>query len=606
MEQERKGSLNFGIAVRRALEAIAKSDILTTLNQFSYAIRIAPKDAGAAMFFQAASGVLQGLALVTLIPVFKSISAAELTTQTWAHTENRQWVFGFGVGAFILIGWLAAGSKFLASYFNGNLRPKIERALHSRMLESFCAVPWERYNELRIGGATKALVADGENFSRGAQWLISSLSHASAMAALLGTAFLIKPVLAMVCLACFALLRLTRGLFSRQTKNSANELDQFLRLHAETTAEVLSGMKYFRLSGSTTYAMRKVRESFNHFQRHYLLTVLSHVSAQLLLELGAVLIIGILLVALEHQRGPLGEEMAFLGLLIRMMPYAINTQKNFHSAKEYQYAAVGWLRLYGQLQVRKQVRCPKVAATFDRKLAFREVSYGYPDKAGDTAIHKVSFSLSKKDSVAIVGASGSGKSTLLDLVTGLLEPQSGEISLDGIPLSDVDMEDWRKRIGFVPQNCPLFHGTILNNLALGETHPNEAKAKKALESAGAMSFIERLPLGIHSEIGEGGAFFSGGERQRLAIARALYRDPWLLILDEATSALDKENERKIIESIAALKGKLALIVVTHSQDVVKICDQVLVMNEGVMRPSPRATLSSDLRDRVRDARATLE
>ncbi|HLF30961.1 MAG TPA: ATP-binding cassette domain-containing protein, partial [Xanthomonadales bacterium] len=180
----------------------------------------------------------------------------------------------------------------------------------------------------------------------------------------------------------------------------------------------------------------------------------------------------------------------------------------------------------------------------------------------------------------VFGPSGIGKSTLLDLLCGLVDPVSGQVLVDGIPLQDINLRQWRRMIGYVSQETILLHDTILANVLVGETGVDAADAERALKDAGAWEFVTALPQGMQTVIGERGGLLSGGQRQRIAIARALAHRPRLLILDEPTSALDPDSERLICESLKALAGQLTIVAVSHRSAVSLAADRVFRLQDG--------------------------
>lgn len=187
--------------------------------------------------------------------------------------------------------------------------------------------------------------------------------------------------------------------------------------------------------------------------------------------------------------------------------------------------------------------------------------------------------------VTLVGPSGVGKTTVLDLLTGLIEPDSGQIEIDGVPLSGLDLKAWRRMIGYVPQETLLLHDSILHNVTLGDPELSEADACAALESAGAWKFVSRFPEGIHHVVGERGGKLSGGQRQRIVIARALVHKPDFLILDEATSALDPSTEAEICSTLRALRGRLTILAISHQDALVKAADRVYRLADGRAAPT---------------------
>ena len=178
--------------------------------------------------------------------------------------------------------------------------------------------------------------------------------------------------------------------------------------------------------------------------------------------------------------------------------------------------------------------------------------------------------------MAVVGRTGSGKSTLADLVMGLLQPESGVILADGKPIAG-HLHSWRNLIGYVPQAIYLLDDSVRNNVALGvpQDEIDDVKVCAALDMAQLLDDVEDMPGGLDAPVGENGCQFSGGQRQRLAIARALYRQPELLILDEATSALDTATEDAFVKALEALQGRITMLVIAHRLSTVGNCDRTI-------------------------------
>lgn len=214
-----------------------------------------------------------------------------------------------------------------------------------------------------------------------------------------------------------------------------------------------------------------------------------------------------------------------------------------------------------------------------KALVLDQLDFGYA--SSDSRVLKgISLRIPFPSSAAIVGPSGAGKSTLVDLILGLLEPTSGQIRVDEIPLSRVSTA-WRSRVGYVPQEVTLFDGTIAQNVALSWSGDiDEEQVRNALRRAQLLETVEARPEGIYGRIGERGINLSGGQRQRLGIARALYTDPLILVMDEATSSLDTATEAAITDAIHLLKGKVTTITVAHRLSTIKDANQVFYLAEG--------------------------
>ena len=217
---------------------------------------------------------------------------------------------------------------------------------------------------------------------------------------------------------------------------------------------------------------------------------------------------------------------------------------------------------------------------FQKEINLTNLSFSYPIRK-EFSLSKISMTVKKGDFIGIIGETGSGKSTLVNLLTGLLKPSEGKVEVDKLNINS-NLEDWYKKIGYVPQSVYLTDDTIKKNIAFGlrESNIDNTLVKQAVEKASLGELIKNLSEGLETIVGEKGIRLSGGQQQRIGIARALYRDPEILILDEATSSLDQQTEKKIIESIQLLKRKKTLIIITHRLATIKDCDKIFFIDKG--------------------------
>jgi len=216
-------------------------------------------------------------------------------------------------------------------------------------------------------------------------------------------------------------------------------------------------------------------------------------------------------------------------------------------------------------------------ATFNQAIEFKQVSFAYEN---EWVLQDINLKITRGSTIALVGPSGSGKSTLVDLIPRFYDPTKGEVTLDGIPLQGYKLNAIRDLMGIVSQESILFNDTVYNNIAFGAVEVSNEAVIRAAEIANAHEFILKLDKGYQTEIGERGSKLSGGQRQRLSIARAVLKNPPILILDEATSALDSESENLVQEALSNLMQNRTSIVIAHRLSTIQNADEIIVLQEG--------------------------
>jgi ATP-binding cassette subfamily B protein len=219
-------------------------------------------------------------------------------------------------------------------------------------------------------------------------------------------------------------------------------------------------------------------------------------------------------------------------------------------------------------------------STLEGRIELRGVGFRYGGQEAPLILDQLTLTVVPGETIAIVGRSGSGKSTLIKLLAGLLEPTDGQITFDGFELRTLDYRTLRRRIGFVLQESYLFDDTIARNVAFGEEQPDPEQLAWAATAANAHEFIQRLPLGYDTRVGESGLRLSGGQQQRIAIARALYHRPPVLLFDEATSALDTESERAVKQSMDELLVGRTSFVIAHRLSTIRDANRIIVLERG--------------------------
>ncbi len=235
-------------------------------------------------------------------------------------------------------------------------------------------------------------------------------------------------------------------------------------------------------------------------------------------------------------------------------------------------------RLRKQARKMKQTSGSKKFGGFNQKLLIEDLSFAYPGQ--DAVLCGINVYIPKGKMVAFVGESGAGKSTFIDMIMGFHQPQKGRIMFDGVDLQEFDIRSYRHKIGYVPQDSVLFNMSIRDNLLWANDSAADIDIVRACRQANAEEFIEQLPQGCDTLVGDRGVRLSGGQIQRIALARAMLRKPQLLILDEATSALDTYSERLIQQAIEAIVGETTVIIIAHRLSTIMNADYIYVFKEG--------------------------
>ena len=559
--------------------------------------RAYPLQSAIMLFALLIAGLVEGLSLTALLPLLNRVlespgSAGSESTAIEAGTDSGVGdallrgieTMGFTPSVemllvVILVGAVIKGGLvLLAKKKVGYIVAHIATDLRLSMLRAMLASRWEYFLHQRVGQLTNSMsieaVRAANAYLHGAtliSQLIQALVYVIIATMVMWQAALFSFLMGvLIYLALSGLVKMARRAGKRQTK--------YTKMMVARLADTLLSVKPLKSMGRqglvSTVLESETKNINRALRREVVSTEVLAAGHEVMFAL--VLVVGIYITLVVWEL-PIATVMVLGYLLSRTL------KKTGRVQRSYQKMAVSESAYWSiQKTIKKAERArenPGGGRTpvLEEGLELRDVSFSYGDK---TVLDKINLVIPAGSFTALVGPSGSGKTTCLDLVIGLLQTDSGQLLVDGIPLMEFDMHRWRRTIGYVPQETFLLHDSVLNNVTLGDPEVSKADVIIALQEAGALSFVEELVEGVDTLVGERGGKLSGGQRQRIMIARALVHRPRLLIMDEATTALDPRSEAAICETLINLRGAHTILAISHQPALLETADRAYRLQDG--------------------------
>lgn len=550
-----------------------------------------PRKMGFVVFLMTTSGVLEGLGISLFIPLLQLVQENNQTTEhgrlltiisnlfnklNIPLTLGSVLVFSLGVFFLQYLVILVQQHQFykLGYRFQLDLREKLFDAL---MLSK-----WEFFVNNKIGSFSNALIGEPKRAFDAYHALTQGIALLVVSSIYLILAFAISWQMTLVILAVGTFL----ALLMRKNINKAHQLGQSItaannELQMETM-ESLSGVKFIKSSDLKESASLRFKNILNKIENRSFASSFNIAIVKTIYEFSMIgLLILIIYISVTYFNINLSKLAIFLFIFYRLSPRLTNVQNTQHIVIAGLPAVEEIEKTYKKAVNEKETIGGANFNALTRDIALSNVSFFY--NKGSLVLENININIPKGKIIALVGKSGSGKSTLVDLIMGLITPIRGQVLIDDVALSEINLSTWRKRIGYLPQDIFLFHDTLISNIAWAASkNISKKEVFNAVKLANANEFIEKMPMGYDTILGDRGTRLSGGQRQRIALARALIRKPDILILDEATSSLDSESEIKIQQAIENLAGNMTIIIVTHRLSTVKNADIIYVLENGCL------------------------
>ncbi len=479
------------------------------------------------------------------------------------------------VGCFLILKSVIA---FLAQRFVAISVAEVGLRIRTRLLNSMMNARWSYFVDHKPGEVAAMITAQsttaGEAFNA-----VSGLATTCISAlGLLITASLISLPLVLFCSIAILALALPLYYILRRARQSSDLQWQTASALTSGVQDVLNNMKPLKSMARQQTFLQSFTKGIQALRNTQIQMVVSrHAIFNGQDILGAVMVLSGVFVSVTYLKTPVSQ-MLVVGILFYQLVDVIKriqlAIQDANMAASAYYSVLSTIE-HGDSQ--KEPDSGKAIPHLEKSLRFSQADFSYGAKK---VLDHVDLEIPANKITVLIGPSGAGKTTLIDLIIGFYQPASGSILADDVDLKDIHLSDWRKMIGYVPQELTLLRGTIADNITLGDTKITDEEVRRALALAGALNFVEELPGGISGDIGTMGAKLSGGQRQRISLARALVHKPKLLLLDEVTSALDDASEAEICQNIKALSGALTIVAITHKPAWTLIADRVYRINKG--------------------------
>jgi len=531
------------------------------------------------------SSVVEGIGLLAVLPML-SIALGDTSSDSMVTKAAEAGFATLGLqpsveGLLIFI-VMAITLKAMLIWFGmrfvGNAMAQVQTDLRLALTEALMRARWSYFVRQSVGRLANAFATEPDRASGAVFSCINFFVVGTSVGVYLVSALLVSPwvSLAAAVSACFVMVAL--GGFVRRARTAGQAQTTGVNTMVGRLTDVLQGLKPIKAMGLEDRVSPLVRQDAEVVNTALRGQVVAKVALRAFQEpIAAAVLAGGMVLAFSIGGVSMSELMVLGVLFWRTMAQVGGLQKMIQSTVIGESALWSIRDAIAEAEAQRERPHSGHTPTFEDAIVFDRVVFSHDTQ---TVIDGLSMTIPANRITALVGASGAGKTTILDLVTGLYEPKDGRILVDGVSLADIDLRQWRRLIGYVPQETFLFNGSVFVNVTMGCEELSEDDVRAALSASGALAFVEALPEGWHTHVGERGQRFSGGQRQRLAIARALVRKPRLLVLDEATTAMDPTTERQVCETLREISRSVGILAVSHQPMMSSVADQTIHLEKG--------------------------
>ncbi|MDQ7825384.1 MAG: ABC transporter ATP-binding protein [Candidatus Eremiobacteraeota bacterium] len=527
------------------------------------------------------SAILEGISLLLLVPFLSAAGMGPSAAAGKPAFDEKLLVVILLL--FLLITIIEEFIKRSTSILMIALKAGFYRALSDRFYEAFACSRWQVILKQRRSDIANALTNELKTIDIGTQISLQTFSTIPSVLIQIVVAFVLSWQVTLAAIACGILFFHVMKPVNRKLGDIAESLNNVLRDSLSDVNEHLGGIKEIKGYSAEKVHSERYQKKTRRTEEQYVQFIRTFSTSNFIYNTATIIMLAIFIygaVALFHES--VVKLIVLSIVFFRIWPLFATYQT---SLQFFIMMIPAWESFSNRMRELEEAREESMEKpgtepmVLQQGIEVKDVTFSYNQEEIPTLRH-VSLSIPAHSFVAVTGLSGSGKSTFVDILLGLLEPSSGEVTIDGETLNPAMAHLWRSAIGFVPQDTFLFNGTVRENLLWSRPSATDEEIMEALKLAAADDFVKALPQSLDTECGDRGTRFSGGERQRIALARALLRSPSLLVLDEATSSLDTENEKRIIDAIKSLHGKMTILIVAHRLSTIREADEIVLFENG--------------------------
>ncbi|BCC54218.1 ABC transporter ATP-binding protein [Bacillus paranthracis] len=538
--------------------------------------------------------LLEGIGIILLIPMISMTGIINLGEETTFIVPVSRFLqdfpkttsLAFILGIYILI---VLGQNLLQRNIalrDARTQQAFVRELRIETYSMILKAKWSFFLEKRKTNLINILTTELARVSYGVNLILQLLAAILFTFIQVGIAFLLSPQITIFVLVFGLLFLVASRVFIKKARILGGKTSELAKDYLSGITDHFNGIKEIKsntLESSRLDWLQSITEKMSNEQMEYMRI---RSNSQLFYKVSmAILIAFFLLLSVSMFQAQSTQLLLIILIFSRLWPRFMTIQSNLEQLA----ASIPAFKSLWELQeeckevfemqdIHQQKHIKPIC--IEQGIECKDVHFRYNKQESLYALQNINVQIPINGMTAVVGHSGAGKSTLIDVLMGLIQPEKGQVLIDGTPLITDNILSLRRAISYVPQDPFLFNASIRDNLLMIEPNASEEEIWDALSFAAAAEFVQTLPKGLDTLIGDRGVRLSGGERQRLVLARAILRKPSILVLDEATSALDAENEVKIQSAIERLKGTMTIVVIAHRLSTIRNADQVIVLGKG--------------------------